>query len=92
MFDDSGVSLSASDPNPTIDQIDDGGSHSDFSTAFQSAMQWGTEIAGAVSGAAYQARSGAPIPPPTPAVNPQTKLLMLGLGIAAAVAVIYYVS
>lgn len=93
MFDDSGLSLSASDPNPTIDQIDDGGSSADFSSTLSSTMQWGTEIAAAVTAGSSPVRtSGGPLPSATVKANPTTKVLMLALGVAAAVAVVYYVS
>jgi hypothetical protein len=94
MFDDSGVSLSSSDPNPSLDQYDDGGDSSDFSSTVSSAASWGTEItkliSGVASSSAVAARGRAPLPPV--AMQSSTKLLMVGLGVAAAVAVIYLVA
>jgi hypothetical protein len=50
MFDESGISLSASDPNPSIDQEEDFGSSADYSSILNSVGQWGTEIASVVTG------------------------------------------
>lgn len=90
MFDDSGISLSVSDPNATIDQVDDGGSHFDFATLLNSGMQFGTEIAAAVSGNSSRPLpvAGSPIgytggyTPKTP-LSPTTKILIVALGGAA---------
>jgi hypothetical protein len=101
MFDDSGISLSASDPNPSIDQYDDGGSTTDWSGIVSSAGQWGTELASILSNRpiAYApgVSGGAPMPigaygsyvgnqPPT---SSTTKLLMVVLGVGAAVVLIH---
>jgi hypothetical protein len=93
MFDDSGVSLSASDPNPSIDQFDDGGSSSEFSSTVNSVAQWGTEIAGLVTGRAVAPsggyiRTGAPYPAPI-AMKSSTKMLILVLGAGALAVGIY---
>lgn len=49
MIDDSGISLSASDPNASLDQSEDGGSSTDYSAIVNSVGQWGTEIASLVT-------------------------------------------
>lgn len=96
MVDDSGVSLSASDPNPSIDQIDDGGSSSDFSSNLSSVAQWGTEIAAMVTGRSVSispsgtAVIGAPVPSVTPPMSPQTKLLIVAVLVAGGVALFHY--
>src|SRR6266851_360224 len=99
MFDDSGISLSASDPNPSIDQVDDYGSSADYSSTVNSIGQWGTEIASLVTGrpVAYvpNARGGlTPIGAPgstvgnSPPMSSTTKLLMVVLGVGAVVVLI----
>jgi hypothetical protein len=84
MYDDSGMSLSASDPNPSIDQVDDYGSSSDYSNVLGSVMQWGTEIASVVTGnpvpysptASGGVGYGAPYPAVAAPMNSTTKLLL----------------
>lgn len=95
MVDDSGVSLSASDPNPSIDQIDDGGSSSDFSSNLSSVAQWGTEIAAMVTGRSVSiSPSGTavigPVPSVTPPMSPTTKLLIVAVLVAGGVALFHY--
>jgi hypothetical protein len=65
MFDESGISLSASDPNPSIDQEEDFGSSADYSSILNSVGQWGTEIASVVTGrpVAYAPTPGGGIRP-----------------------------
>src|SRR5947209_21518 len=96
MFDESGLSLSASDPNPTIDQLGDGGASSDFSSSLSSVAQWGTEIANIVSSrmavpthvpAGY---SGASVMSPS-AAHSQKLMLFLGAGVALA-ALVWFVN
>jgi len=96
MYDDSGISLSASDPNPSIDQFDDGGSSADFSSLVNSAGAWGTEIASVITGnrpapavTPYYSGtySGGPLVRPT-ATSGTTKLLIAGLVIAGVFVVV----
>lgn len=102
MFDDSGISLSASDPNPSVDQGSDFGSSADFSTLVGTVGQWGTEIASVVTGrpVAYATgSSGAPIPigapgsyvGNSPPMSQGTKLLMVVLGVGIAVVLLHVV-
>ncbi len=87
MFDDSGISLSASDPNPSIEQSDDFGAGYDFSSIIGSAGQWGTEIASVITGrpVAYAPGRGGPVPigapgsyvGNSPPMTPITKLLIV---------------
>jgi hypothetical protein len=102
MFDLSGISLSASDPNPSIDQYDDGGSSTDWSGVVSSAGQWGTELASVIMNrpVAYAPNAyGAPTPigapgsyvGNSPPMSNNTKLLMVVLGVATAVALIHFV-
>ena len=87
MLDTSGVSLSTSDPNPSIDQYDDGGSSADWSSVVNTAGQWGLEIASIVnnnSRPAYPVTgSGAPYPSYVPGAtapsSKTTKLLLIAL-------------
>lgn len=93
MLDTSGISLSASDPNPTIDQTDDLGSSFDFSSFLNTATQWGTEIAGMVTGRPVAVSpsgvivgtpgggsTGGLFPTaPKPPMSTTTKLLLVGL-------------
>lgn len=100
MFDDSGISLSASDPNPSIDQVDDYGSSADYSSILNSAGQWGTEIASLVTGrpVAYAPTPSGGLTPigaagsyvgNSPPMTSSTKLLMLGFGVAAVVVLVH---
>lgn len=85
-FDFSGVSLAASDPNPTIDQMDDGGASSDFSSLASTAGNLGTEIAGIVSGSSLAPMAPAPTlltsgiaPASAPQMSSTTMLLIAAL-------------
>lgn len=97
-YDDSGVSLAASDPNPTIDQYDDGGSSADYSSILSSVGQWGTEIAAVVTNRPLTVSpSGATFvgPSPSSAVPPMsstTKLLLVGALVVGGVIAFHYLS
>lgn len=101
-LDDSGISLASSDPNPTIDQIDDGGGAAQWSSVAGAVGQWGTELASVITGqpVAYAPAPGArglpiPIGAPgsyvgnSPPMSSTTKLLIAALLLGGLIVVIH---
>lgn len=94
------VSLASVDPNPSNDQgISGDGGASDFSTAVNAVGAWGSEIASVITGHAVQA-----VVTPNGGVRPigaagstvkntnTSQLLVIGVGILAAVALLHVMS
>ncbi len=90
-FDDSSISLASVDPNPTQDQVGDGGSSENFSSILQTVQTFGTHLTDSIIGAQSQQRQpaqyypgGAPMTRPPGAMTSKEKTGMILFAIVIA--------